>query len=221
MIEKRCGILTVCISFAVLLVALCASPVNAHAQGVPALSFSGQGSNTASVDSTRGYAFNVTAVGGVFVTGLSFYDQGGNGLSQSHEVGIWNSSGTLLASSTVPAGTAAPLDSNGLFREITLALPIFLPAGNSYAVGAFFSGGSADSQAVNWTSMATAPGISYAEVRFVNNSSTLTFPTITSSFLGLPGGSFVVSPVPEPGTLSLLGVGLVAWTVLRRRAARG
>src|SRR5260221_13074925 len=61
----------------------------------------------------------VGVVGGVFLTSynyypqvnyLGYYDNGGDGLANSHVVSLWdNSNGnTLLASVTVPAGTAAP-----------------------------------------------------------------------------------------------------------------
>ena len=41
------------------------------------------------------------------VTHLGWQDLGLNGLNVAHEVGIWTSSGTLLGSAGVPAGTLA------------------------------------------------------------------------------------------------------------------
>ncbi len=41
---------------------------------------------------------------------LGYYDQNGLGLANSHLITLWdNSSQTIIASATVPAGTAAPL----------------------------------------------------------------------------------------------------------------
>lgn len=212
--------LSASLSLAVLLIAMCVFQDNARAQELPALTFQGEGGNGTSIDSTRGYAFDVSASGGVFVTGLTVYDQGGNGLAEAHQVGLWNSSGLLLASVTVPAGTAAPLDGSGVFREVTLSLPLFLAAGTNYAVGALFMTGSTDLQAINWTSSSTASGIQYVESRFINGPATLTFPTSTGAFLGLPGGSFDISAVPEPQTWILLGAGvlLMIWQSAKRRA---
>ena len=57
-------------------------------------------------------------VGGVFLTTysywpnvnwLGYYDKDGDGLANSHQVALWGGNNNLLASVTVPAGTAAPL----------------------------------------------------------------------------------------------------------------
>ena len=209
--------------FAVSLCAICLFLTNARGQELPALTFLGQGGNGTGDNTTRGYSFDVSAAGGVLVTGLTVYDDLGNGLAESHEVGLWDANGTLLASVTVPAGTLAPLDSSGVFREVQLATPLFLPAGSNYAVGAFSMVGSADVQAINWTSSSTAPGISYGELRFINGPLVLTFPTSTlAGFTGLPGGSFDISAVPEPQSWLLLGGGacLLLWMGAKRRARR-
>ena len=189
----------------------------ARAQYTPALQFSGQSANGTASASTRGYSFDVTDPNGILVTALSFYDVGADGLSQSHDVGLWNASGTLLASATVPAGTAAPLDSSGLFRFVPIT-PITLPRGANYAVGAVFTFESFDAQAILWTAQTTAPGVQYDQARFINNGvPTLTFPTDTIAWTGLPGGSFNMSTIPEPSAAALLGVAWFALLVSRRR----
>ena len=60
------------------------------------------------------------------------FDQGANGLTTSHTVGIWAPDGTLLASVLVPAGLVGTLD--GQFRSINIA-PLVLPVGVGYIVG--------------------------------------------------------------------------------------
>src|SRR5512135_2603468 len=56
---------------------------------------------------TLGYSFSANSP--ISVVGLGVYDYLGNGLNVAHDVGLWNASGTLLASTTVPAGSGASL----------------------------------------------------------------------------------------------------------------
>lgn len=76
---------------------------------------------------TIGYEF--TANQNITVTDLGFLDASGTGLAESHEVGIYNTSGTLLASALVPSGTAAPL--TGQFRYVPIS-GLDLTAGTEY-----------------------------------------------------------------------------------------
>src|SRR5262249_43504536 len=76
-------------------------------------------------------------VGGIFLTSysyypqvnwLGYYDQGGDGLANSHLVTLWdNSTQGIIASATVPAGTAAPLV-NG-YRWVALSSTVTLNYG--------------------------------------------------------------------------------------------
>jgi hypothetical protein len=76
---------------------------------------------------TIGYSF--TPNENITVTDLGFLAYLGGGLAESHEVGIYDTSGDLLASALVPAGTAAPL--TGDFRYV--AIPdLDLTAGTEY-----------------------------------------------------------------------------------------
>src|SRR6266705_2611445 len=86
----------------------------------------------------------VGTVGGIFLTTysyypqvnwLGYYDQNGDGLANSHVVTLWdNSTQTIVASATVPAGTAAPLV-NG-YRWVQLPSTIQLNYGSYYVIGA-------------------------------------------------------------------------------------
>jgi hypothetical protein len=191
-------------------IAALALALPANATPVSALTFTGFSTNGTAINSTRGYAFNVT-VSGLSATALSFWDDDGLGLSQAHDIGLWDPAGNLIAYATVPSGTAATLIAG--FRVVDIP-DVLLPIGSGYTVGAVFLAGSADLQAINLTGISTPAGITFVEGRFINNGlATLTRPT--TSFNGIPGGSLLVdsvSSVPEPASLSLLafGAGLLA-----------
>jgi len=70
------------------------------------------------------------------VTSLGFFDYLQDGLGESHELGIFDASGTLLVSALLPSGTASPLE--GSFRYVDIT-PLILNAGEEYTVGAFFA----------------------------------------------------------------------------------
>src|ERR1039458_1856799 len=66
-------------------------------------------------------------IGGVFLTSydywpqinyLGYYDNGGDGLVNSHTVSLWDGNNNLVVSATVPAGTAAPLYDGYLWVQI-------------------------------------------------------------------------------------------------------
>lgn len=174
-------------------------------------------------DRTIGWSFNVTAPSGINVIGLSVFDLGLDGFSSAHQVGIWSPSGTLLASVTMPTGTVAPFDSSGLYRYVGIT-PLTLPQGNNYIVGASYGASNADGIAYRISGTTTAPGVFQNNGGLMNVGSSLTRPTTDygtfTNFGG--GGSFVVgaapsASAPEPGTLSLLALGLLVPFVRRAR----
>lgn len=187
----------------------------------PAVNFSGF--SYVLYSNEAGFQFDVTAP--VNVTALSVFDESGDGLNESHEVGLWDSTGTLLASVTVGAGTIAPLDSTGQFRYVTLGTPVSLATGVDYRVAALFSG--TDGFAYSVGGLSTAPGISYVQDRFENPTNSLVYPTITQSNAfgpGYFGGSFLTGggvAVPESGSFALMGMAAIPllW-MIRRRAVR-
>ncbi len=92
---------------------------------------------------TLGFVF--TANSSFEVDSLGWLDATGAGFSSQHTVGLFDSTGTLLASTTLSSGTSDPL-SDG-FRYSSIA-PITLIAGNEYTL-AGTSGGPLDSWTVN------------------------------------------------------------------------
>ena len=151
--------------------------------------------SVAPYDLTSAWDFQITQ--SFRVTALDFYDSGAaNGLLTSHEVGLWTSNGVLLASVTIPAGTAAPLIGNYRYEAIT---PIILPPG-FYEVGGFVSG-SSDKYVID-ANGTTLPGILYQESHvatgafaFAGSQNLISGKQITANF-----EVSAVVDVPEPGT---------------------
>ncbi len=115
-------------------------PSLANAQTFPAFTQTDTYSNIGwSVYTTRGWSFTVSSR--IVVEQLGFWDSGQDGLATAHGVGIWRGDGTLLTSTTVPAGNGAPLD--GTFRWSPTSAVELLP-GNTYVVGAYWSAGNPD-----------------------------------------------------------------------------
>jgi hypothetical protein len=72
----------------------------------------------------------------VTVTDLGFFDDDGDGLGEAHAVGIYAVASQLqVVSTTVPAGTEAPLD--GAFRYVPIAAPVTLTADTTYVALAY------------------------------------------------------------------------------------
>jgi len=76
----------------------------------------------------------VVATYPVTVTALGYEDRNRDGLNGAHQVGIWDSNGSLVASVTVPAGTNAVLE--GAWRYMALDTPVALSAQSTYWIGA-------------------------------------------------------------------------------------
>jgi hypothetical protein len=170
------------------------------------------GGTAANGDQTVGWQFNVLSP--LTVTGLDWYDSTGTGLNTAHTVGIWSPAGSLLTSTLIPAGAAAPLD--GMFRFESIA-PVNLPAGNGYIVGgqnfaastdllACGSGGTCD----GLLAQAVDPRLEFVNATFSNIGGGFTEPTFFSlAHEGFYGPSFSAAPVPEPSPMVLLAIGLI------------
>lgn len=86
-------------------------------------------------DQTLGWAFNLNTE--VRLDRLGFFDSNDDGLIASHDVGIWTTSGDLVASATVPSGTGGSL--LGGFRYVNVVPSVQLPIGE-YVIGGHFGG---------------------------------------------------------------------------------
>lgn len=128
---------------------------------VTALSFTGGTTRNFSETGTAGWSFTTAA--SMLVTSLGYYDVSGTGLTNSHEVGIFDdTSGLLLLSATVAAGNTDPL-SGGFRFNSTLIGSTLLPAGD-YFIGAFVTPG-ADPALEMATTVNLEPGITFGGSR--------------------------------------------------------
>jgi hypothetical protein len=144
----------------------------------------------------------------------------GDGLLESHQVGLWSSGGALLASVTVTAGGGTLI---GDFRYVTLSSPITLAAGQSFDLGAYVDTNPSGDSFWNPVNGAGSFGSFVGNPSQVNNADGTGFGFPGNSAgnptLGLFGPSLIAT-VPEPGSLTILGVAGLAMLGRRRHQPR-
>jgi hypothetical protein len=126
-----------CLPF--ILTAISAASVGtSSAKAIPALMFVSpppSGSRLLDPPHTLGWSFNLSQ--SYIVDALGVYDSvaSGDGLVDSHDIGLWDSTGNLLASVTGVTGDSYPLVDR--FRYASLSSNITLPPGEYY-IGATY-----------------------------------------------------------------------------------
>jgi hypothetical protein len=151
----------------------------------------------------------------VMVTRIGYFDVNGDGLAESHEVGIWDLGGALMGS--VFVSTTDPLTDG--FRY-ALSPAISLIAGHSYVIGGFESGGNDAIWLSGLSQFAMAPELSYGEQKTMYAASFSRPDTTATTFIGGnfgPNFEFSTVPVPEPTVPFLIGLATLRFAVRRRR----
>jgi hypothetical protein len=146
------------------------------------------------------------------VVALGFFDDSQNGLAESHPVGLWNSQGALLASTTVT--TTDPLVNQWRYNGIA---PVVLTAGADYYVGALYTSGADNVVFPGYSGVSTTANITYLGATYAGGSS-LSFPSSPDSANGFFGPN--IAAAPEPATWAMMLIGFAALGFAGRRAAR-
>jgi hypothetical protein len=202
------------------LVAACAPYLQATPYG-QAFTGAALGSQLGNGPFTLGWSFDVS--GSITVTGLAVYHDNGVGLLENHDVGIWDAVGNLIVSATVVPADPCLLDQLGAQEWCTVGVRATLGPG-TYTIGAvwnslldnmIFPGTLAGEGIAN----VNGPNVFFIQNEFIAGG-VLTDPiNTTGDTMSYFGPNFSYAPsVPEPGTLVLLGSGLLgAVGVIRRK----
>jgi hypothetical protein len=161
---------------------------------------------------TLGFSF--TANSAVLVTQLGVFDGGQDGLAEAHAVGLWDSVGTLLASTVVGAGTSGTLVNQFRYADIPF---VALAAGQTYRVGAVWASG-ADPLVLTASGLSLDPRFSYQGGAYIGGAS-LANPTSVGGEGGYFGPNLMIGGgVPEPATWAMMiaGFGMVGFALRRR-----
>jgi hypothetical protein len=190
---------------------------------IPGVSITGTPTDLGS--STWNLGFEFLANTNVTVTALGNMDFGSpSNLSQPQQVGLWNSSGDLLASAYVTS-SSTQID-NFAFTSIT---PVTLSSGNYYIVG-----GQGGAKYSGEEPIVVAQQITYVEDLYTYLGAAPNSPAIgpltlaepltsegltTTSYAGWFGGDVLLA-TPEPSYYLLLGAGLTALLAMFRARAK-
>jgi PEP-CTERM motif len=202
--------------------ALLLKPTTADATPLADFSVFSTGDNSCFPSCIFGWDFS--AASPFTVDALGIWDQNPDGLLASHEIGLWTSTGTLLASATITnansSATASGVPAPGRWLFTPIA-PLTLAAG-TYVLGSTFQC-CLDPIVFPLGTETILPGFTFGGPR-VGFGSALMFPdpfqTPAVGSHPFLGPNLDLAPIPEPATLTLLGLGLFgARVAIRRRKA--
>jgi hypothetical protein len=206
-----------CLSRARITIVVCfllLGPTSQSKADIPAFTFTSPTLDMTNGEWSLGYEFSVNSP--ITVTQLGFYDSGQDGLLQSHDVGIYDTSQNLLVSGTVAAGTTDPLVD---YIRYTTVAP------TSLGIGVYFIAAATDTDNYTWdpSGLVSAPQVTWLQDAFVL-SSVLAFPSGgPDEHTGIFGPNFQFSAAPEPSSMALCGAAALtglAFARFRSRSAR-
>jgi hypothetical protein len=119
---------------ATLALAACGAPANqllASTSAVPALSFPEQKDTYVKEQGSTIEGWEFVPLVDIRVTALGYYDDYGNGLQNTHTVGIFNASSKRLVTPGIVIDGQSPMRGRFRYESIT---PVVLKAGTSYVV---------------------------------------------------------------------------------------
>lgn len=217
-------------SLACLLVVLASAPLRAGSIGYEFTAA------PVSFDSRLSIGFEFSTLSSVTVDSLGYFDYYGDGFLTPHTVGIFDSSGNLVTSTTLGTGTSSTPNGQFRYQDIT---PVTLPAGQSWTLVAT-TGGNQDAWAygnaysadgpVTLEGMSTNPAILIPENAALfayQSDDTLLDPTShASNYTLYAGPNFTfytdtdLQATPEPSYLGLLSAITAIFVLIAVRRAR-
>ena len=184
-----------------------------------ALDFSGGQQFAPGVFHNIGWSFQVNS--SVTVNSLGVFDVGADGLSERHQVGIWDSSNNLLAQTTVFSGATAVASASSLGQWLFQDIAALTLGPGTYVIGAFYST-SADTVIGNATGLTLDSNLSYLASRAGSGGSfdqPGVYGLVEPGVFG-PNMQLEAAAVPEPNMLALLAIATAAGAFARRRPAK-